>query len=610
MQNMENVKPKAVWKYALIPVIAMAILALYPQLSLWISKAPDWQGAYFVSNYDEVAYSAYINALINGKPRRNDPFTGSDDPARESLYSIQFVPAYSIAAPARLLGISASSAFIFLSLFIAVSSSLALFWLINSVTGNSPLAAIGTLTILCFGTAAAFQGELRYWIEGRVLIDFFPFLRRYQPGFAFPLFFVFCGLVWRSFTETAWKRVLAYAVAGGITFAALVFSYFYLWTAAAAWFGCLAVVNVIGGKENRSRIISSIGIIGVFAITSLIPYYVMLSNRTPNLDSIQLLTNTHSPEFVSPSLMFGLCIAIAIGALIFKGRAGFNEPKTMFAISFAITPVMLFNQQIFTGRSLQPVHYEIFIANYLVLTAALLLVAILLKPTDSGERSQFPKGLAYLAALAIVWGIIEAAGSTGRGSVFADIRDQSIPAIRLIEQNEAAAKPSSERKPVVLATNFITSDFIPSISLLRPLWNPHTSSAGGVSVEENKRLFHLYLYYSGFTGREMEEALKQNVFEVTAAIFGSERALPALGQTGSRISADEIRTEVKKYDSFSSLFNAGVAANPALDYIIVPEKAEPNYNNIDRWYSRDEGKTAGLFKVYKLTPKTAARPSE
>ena len=580
----------------------MAVLAIYPQLSLWISKGSNWQGSYSVSNYDEVAYSAYVNALASGKPRRNDPFIGVDDPAHESLYSIQFIPAYGIAAPARLFGVSTSVAFIFLSLFIAIASVLVLFWLIQAVTGNSALSAVGALAILCFGTAVAFQGELRYWIEGRVLIDFFPFLRRYQPGFVFPIFFVFCVLVWRSFTQSVWKRSLAYAVAGGIAFTVLVFSYFYLWTAAAAWLACLTVLNVIGNKQNRNRIISSTGIIGAFACTALIPYYLMLSNRTPNLDSIQLLTNTHEPEFASPSLIFGLVIAIAIGILAFRGKIVFSEPKVLFAISFAITPLVLFNQQILTGRSLQPIHYEIFIANYLVLTAAVLLVAILLKPADQDDRPQFPKALMYLAALAVVWGIIEAAGSTNRGSLAADIRDQSITAIRLIEQRETQMPPRQSRA-VVLATNFVTSDFIPSVSLLRPLWNAHSSSAGGVSVAENKRLFYFYLYYSGFTGHDLEDALKRNVFEVTAAMFGSERALPSLGKTDTRISSEEIRTEVKKYESFASIFNAGEAANPVLDYIIVPEKAEPNFVNLDRWYSRDEGKTSGLFRVYGLTPK-------
>src|SRR4051812_12640256 len=102
------------WIYAVIPACVLILIALYPQLSFWTTRGGDWNGAYFVSNFDEVAYSAYIQALINGKPRKYDPYLARDA-EHESFYSIQFVPAYSIALPARALGIDASAAFIFLT---------------------------------------------------------------------------------------------------------------------------------------------------------------------------------------------------------------------------------------------------------------------------------------------------------------------------------------------------------------------------------------------------------------------------------------------------------------------------------------------------------------
>lgn len=602
---MVDARPKTSWKYALIPVIVMAILALYPQLFLWVTKTPNWQGSYFVSNYDEVAYSAYVNALIKGKPRQNDPFTGVDETGHESLYSIQFIPAYGIAIPARLLGLSTTAAFILLILLIGVFSALSMFWLISAVTGNPWLAASGTVAILCFGTAAAFQGEMRYWTAGRVLVDFLPFLRRYQPGFAFPFFFLFCAFVWRSFTETIWKRALVFALAAGVTFAFLVFSYFYLWTAAAAWLACLTAVNLISNKEKRGQVAASTGIVAAFAVAALLPYFMMLANRAPDLDGVQLLTNTHAPQFASPSLMIGLAVAIIIAIYAYVGKVSIRAPKVLFAIAFALTPLILFNQQIVTGRSLQPIHYEIFIANYLVLTSAVLLVSLFLRSTNNSESSGSAKAFIYLTVIASIWGFIEASGSTGRNAVFAGIRDQSVPAICLIEQKNVS-ESSRNKPPIVLATNFITSDFMLSVSTFRPLWNPHTSSAGGVSLAENKRLFYLFLYYSGFTGRDLDEALKQNVFEVTAAIFGSERALPALGRVELGISGDEIRTEVRQYETFCSSFTSSTAADPALDYIVVPDKAEPIYTNLDRWYQRDEGEKAGLFKVYKLRLRSPA----
>ena len=113
------------WQVGLLAAIVFSLLSLYPQVHLWVTHSNSWQQAiaYNQGLGDEVAYAAYVNALIEGKPRRNDPYTGRDDSSYtrlpESLFSIQFVPAYTIALPARALGISATTAFILLTPIIA-----------------------------------------------------------------------------------------------------------------------------------------------------------------------------------------------------------------------------------------------------------------------------------------------------------------------------------------------------------------------------------------------------------------------------------------------------------------------------------------------------------
>src|SRR6185503_4079959 len=97
------------WRLGVCAAIAMALLALVPQFHLWASRGKDWQGTFVSFDFDEVVYASYLNALTSGRPRRNDPYTGRDDapnqPQPESLYSIQFVPAYVLAMPARAVGL-------------------------------------------------------------------------------------------------------------------------------------------------------------------------------------------------------------------------------------------------------------------------------------------------------------------------------------------------------------------------------------------------------------------------------------------------------------------------------------------------------------------------
>jgi len=532
-------------------------------LSFWAAKGADWQGADFVSNFDEVAYSAYVQALINDKPRKYDPYLASETP-HESFYSIQFIPAYSIALPAKLLGINASTAFIFLTIFSSAFSALFIFWLLYGITADRLMSAAGVLAVCCLGAAVAYQGELRAWYEGNFLVDYMPFLRRYQPGFAFPLFFAFCGSVWKSLTAGSRRTAVLFSTLSGSVFSLLVFSYFYLWTAAAAWLACVYLFTYIWGHDLRGNTWINIRVVGAFAIASLIPYFAMIADRSPNIDQVQLLANTRVPDFDSPSMITGLLVAAGILLLLRMRRARANCPTTIFGLAFALTPVVLFNQQIITGHSLQPVHFELFIANYIALTGLAILISLVFRDVVTGfYRSASRPMLVSLCMAATAWGAWESYGSANRNAPFAELRDVSIPAIRYIQEREQHAS-RDKGSAVVLATNTGTSDMIPTVASLRPLWSSHSSSVGSINVAENKRLFHHYLLLAGFTERDVSDGLRSNAFEMTAALFGSERALPSLGQQTDPITDAEIDEEVRLYSDFARDFSRSSASNPEI----------------------------------------------
>src|SRR6266550_5895264 len=212
----------------------MVLLSLIPQLHFWFIRGAEWQGAYATLQGDEFLYSAYVNALIDGRPRRNDPFAGRDStpqsPLPESTFSIQFIPPYAIALLARAFRLSASSAFIILMGATGLLASLSVFWLLESVTGDRKLAAAGVFFILCLGELAGDQGIVGVLLLNHKFSVLMPFLRRYQPALSLPLFFVFCTLVWRAISLETKRRSRIYATLAGLILGALVFSYLYLWT--------------------------------------------------------------------------------------------------------------------------------------------------------------------------------------------------------------------------------------------------------------------------------------------------------------------------------------------------------------------------------------------
>jgi len=112
------------------------LIALFPQAYFAVRRGHEWNRANAISHPDEVAYSAYLASLIRGNPRRYDPFTGRGADANsstESLFSVQLVPAYAVALPARALHLRPATVFIMLPAICALASSLALFWGVTPV---------------------------------------------------------------------------------------------------------------------------------------------------------------------------------------------------------------------------------------------------------------------------------------------------------------------------------------------------------------------------------------------------------------------------------------------------------------------------------------------
>lgn len=607
--NQNEIKPSIEWKWGAIAALAMTLIALYPQINLWIARGSDWQGSYVLTQGDEVAYSAYINALIDGRPRRNDPFNGRDDvpgkPTYESLFSIQFVPAYLTALPARILGLSVSTAFIWLIVIGAITSSLAIFWLLATLTCDSKFAALGVWFTLCFGAMAAAQGVARLMISGQRVHDMFSFLRRYQPSIVFPFFFVFCLLIYHSQTGATAKKRLFYSLTAGMLFSVLVFSYFFIWTAALAWVAGLLPLWILFRGYDLKQVLLTGSIVAVFAAGAAVPFFIILSHRNLSMDETQLLQLTHRPDFLYSPELIGFAVLSVIAYIAWRKLIDMRDPVVLFAASFALMPALVFNQQILTGRSLQPIHYKSFIANYVALISVALLFAILWKLR--AKLSEIPsKSLVTFSIVALGWGVVEVSDITSRDSAKARLRDEVLPVTRhltaLAKQDGSLQKAIAGQQPfpVAYASTLDVAGSIPSDSSIAVLWALHTPACG-ISLAESKDRFYRYMYYSGLSPKEVAQGMAEGRFIVMAPLFGVERVIEGLTPNPKPISVDEMREELRRYANFSENFTREKATNPTLSFVVVPEgEAEPSYVNLDKWYERDAGEKVGIFKVYRV----------
>ena len=583
--------------------VAVAFLALLPQLHLWAVRGSDWQGSYVSFDFDEVAYSSYLSALISGRPRRNDPYTGRDDfpgqPQAESLHSIQLVPAYALALPARVLGLSAAKTFILVRVLAALVTTLALFWLLTLITGDSCVSAAGAIVVLCLGGLAGEPFDAWRILSFGGVGETLPFLRRYVPAAVFFLFFIFAGLVWQSLTTNVKKVRVTRAVLAGVMLAILVFSYFFLWTTAIAWLFIIALLWLAVRRGETSAAIVVFGTIAAFLVLALLPYCLLLSKRAPTIDAAQLLTRSRAPVFSLP-VIIGLVVFFALAIAAWRGCFRWRDPAVLFATSFALLPAITFNQQVVTGLLLQPVHYGRYSANYASVLAVVLATTLIWRARGSGRRIS-SRAFAVAAIVVLVWSAVETGVRTFRMGAHSSARDDAYRVAwrlrDLAEKNQPGIETHNS-PPVIFCSNLWLADELPNEAPQPILWAPHLFVFSGSTNEENRERLYGQLYYSGVNEEQFAQ-LAGNFSFLQLAIFGWERmnqkpyALP--------ITDSDIQRETQLYREYLANFGASQAASTQLAYVVVPAVGGPSFTNLDEWYERDAGERIGDYMLYRVS---------
>jgi hypothetical protein len=596
------------WTLGILAGIILSIFSVYPQYHLQQLRGESFEGAFASCDLDEMAYASYLQALIDGRPRKNDPYTGRDStaehPQKESLFSIQFLPNYLSAVPARLLHLSASQMMPVVSVVSAFFTTLMLFWLFTAFTDDDLLSFAGTLAVMSGAALVTGIGVINEFFDGGVAYPFFPSLRRPIPSMAFPFLFAFLAFVWKGLDAVPSRRRTIFAAASGICFAALVFSYFYLWTSAAAILGGMAFFALVLPSENKWKNLRFLGEAGGFCVVSLLPYAWLLSGRNKLADKAQLLVFTHRPDLFRTVEIIGAVVMIVVLAAVLMKMTRLTGQKAAYIMGLALSPVLVFNQQLLTGRSLQPFHYEFYVINYVVLLACILMLTVLWLRFIS-RVEWLSAGLAIVCALAAAtWGYFEATETT----VFWDDvnvqRDDAMP-VNLRLRELADGKIGAARSETTINLESLQADSQPTVAPQPVLWARHQHTFAGLeSWDENKLRYYQLLYFADLDAAWLKRALTGCAdIEACMALFGWDRFNARLSADARPLTAPEIDEEVKNFEQFSANFGPASLGDVKLSYVVAFADAGDQFVNIDRWYERDSGEQLGKYLLYKLKPR-------
>jgi hypothetical protein len=621
------------WQFGIIAGIFLAIFCLYPQFKMLYLRGDAWNGHYAYNDIDEVAYASYVRALIDGRPRKNDPYSGRDDspatPQPESLFSIQFAAPYTIAIPARVLGIGTPWAMTISGALAGLLAALAAFWLIARLTGSNWYGMAGSIAVFAGGALTAGEGAaLEVFFDG-FSYPYFPGFRRYIPALAMTAIFGFFAFVWKLLGESSEgvayepradgngesdisdtkSQILKFpnrrsqisnlkflvGVLAVLCFTYTVFSYFYIWTTAAAWFGCLFLVWLFERPERWRRDVKVFAVLGTAFGLVLAPYFYLLSKRSETLEHVQLLVHTRAPDLYRMPEYVGFAVLLILIVGLATRQIKMKDRSTLFTLSLALVPFVIFNQQIITGRSLQPIHYQVFIGNYVAGLALVLAIGLVAKGWLE-KGGVWAKAACSAAAMAAIgWGFVEC-HYTVRVLDEANVeRDRGLPIARRLE--ELAVYERDPHRTTVLAPDMIQADDLPSVAPQNVLWARHQHVFAGLSWEESKERYYQYLYYLNVDEHGLDWLLK-NDFVSQIALFGWGRHTDRLSFAAKPLTYGEIGEEVERYANYRDNFSREQAANPLLTYVVVNNAADPDFSMVDKWYDRDAGEVIGKYTIY------------
>ncbi len=593
--------------WSILAGMLFSLVALAPQIDLWKVRGENYNGVYATNEFDEPFYAAYIQSLIDNKPRRNSPYSGAKDsfetPQKESYLSIQFLASYPTDIFAKLFGLSSNSAMILFSPIIGFISAVAVFLLFYLITSDSYLSFVGTIAVLFGGTIAAGQGNILVLLSPETTKYGFSlyFLRRSVPAISFPALFLFFSFTWKFFTVQTQISKLFWGLLSICCFTFAIFSYFYHWTTALAWVFALIICYTFFNREFlRQNAMYLVGF-GVCLLLVLIPYFFLLSNRSTVTDSALFLVFTHEADLWRiPELISYLTIIILYVSKK-KNWVDWSETPILFLLSLSLVAPIVFNQQILTGKSLQPFHYQFTSVNYISVFSLLTIVFILVKKITPQELRKFS---ILLLAGALSFGCFETicgAISTRKDN---SARDELFPVaerIKLLSQNSE----SQNNTPIILSFDFAQDGYansidLPALSSEAVLWGPHITMFPDVDSNVNQERLFKFLYFQNFDKTHLKKEFEKGNFVILLGFFGGGRFLSAMTSEYKPLTEQETEEIIEKYDWFCNNFNYENAQKNVVSFVILPREIPEDFSILDRWYERDTGEEVGSYRLYRV----------
>lgn len=286
--------------------------------------------------------------------------------------------------------------------------SFVVFFLIYSfvfLLSRDKLVALSSTAVLLLADSLLGFHSLSPILHGVSPDHFLRLARPVNPAMIYFFLFSFLASFWLFYRDPpapdaggrAGKKWV-YGIVSGIILGLNFYAYFYTWTYLYA-FGALLVLFLFVRSEWREAF--RIGTVFLLGLVLAIPYFVNLYRASlfPTFEELGHRSGiilTHQPLFIG----FAVIAALAVFLLFFPRD---DKGKYFFGLAILLTPLVTMNQQILTGKIIEPDHYHWFFHKPLGVIFVFMTIFYLL---DRRSSNLYKKALATLIiTLSIATGV-------------------------------------------------------------------------------------------------------------------------------------------------------------------------------------------------------------
>jgi len=332
-------------KWAVIFALFCVLIIMAPQVYFRFAHRDIYQGIEMMASSDETAYLSRVRDAQDGHISLGNPYLKE---AKNDPYMMPPLGEIIVGYLGKILFLDIRNT-VLLSRFIFPFLDFLLIYSFVYLLSKKKLTALAASIGVMLGSILLNQRAIFQLLAGASpRLDFLMFNRPIIPSVHIFLFFGFLVCCW-LFLE---RKVLRWGILAALFLGSSFYLYFYTWSFLYAFCGVLCLLFLFQKKWGDIKRIVAVMLAGIILA---IPYFLNLYSVSQNSMYAEMSQRFGFVASRAPVLGFLITPLLVIFLLFFSKQW---KERFIFSLALLLTPFIVLNQQLITGRVLINAHYH------------------------------------------------------------------------------------------------------------------------------------------------------------------------------------------------------------------------------------------------------------